>query len=73
LLKNLEKKPLSLDTPQLSLLEFQEVPSQPQGDSSITVVIKDLKQYPVVSKTPIEAMNAIAKWQEALKDQQSNF
>lgn len=62
LLKALEKKPSVETTSQLSLLEFVE-PENPQ----ISRVIKDIKQYPVLTRTPLEAMNTIAKWQEALK------
>ena len=40
---------------------------QKQENPEISVILKDLQQYPVSSKTPLEAMNSIAKWQEALK------
>jgi DNA mismatch repair protein MutS len=69
LLKNLEKKNLQshVDSNQLSLLEFETPLVIAKSDENLQNLLKDISQYPVTSRTPIEAMNTIAKWQEALK------
>jgi len=67
LLKGLENKPTrTMDSSQLSLLDAV-VPEPAVPSEELTVVLKDLRDYPLFSQTPIEAMNKIAKWQEALK------
>ncbi len=72
LLKNLENKPSRSagDSSQLSLLDavvMGPVASEPSTSEELKVVLKDLRDFPLFSQTPIEAMNKIAKWQEALK------
>jgi DNA mismatch repair protein MutS len=76
LLKGLENKPgrvMAGDSPQLSLLdavmESREVAEALSNEPSeeLKVMLKDLRDFPLFSQTPIEAMNKIAKWQEALK------
>lgn len=37
------------------------------ASESLAVVLKDVRQFALTTQTPLEAMNAIAKWQEALK------
>jgi DNA mismatch repair protein MutS len=69
LLKNLELKPKSaVDTSQLSLMDAVQAEMESSGPSDeLKIVLKDLRDYPLSTNTPIEAMNRIAKWQEALK------
>jgi DNA mismatch repair protein MutS len=77
LLKGLENKPAGrstlVDSSQLSLLdaviESHEVAAALSQEPSeeLKVMLKDLRDFPLFSQTPIEAMNKIAKWQEALK------
>ncbi len=75
LLKGLEKKGAAPDLGQLSLLEFEmeslpvEVPEEKvaKKDDRLSGIIQDICEYPVFNRTPLEAMNTIAKWQEALK------
>jgi DNA mismatch repair protein MutS len=67
LLKNLEavkSTPGEVPSSQLSLMDMRPTPQTPEELKS---VLKDLRDYPTFSKTPIEAINTIAKWQEALK------
>ncbi len=56
---------------QLSLMDammMQTESSIAVGPSDeLKVVLKTLRDYPLSTQTPIEAMNQIAKWQEALK------
>ena len=71
LLKNLETKPRSqaMDSSQLSLMDAMsfEEPTSAGPSEELKVVLKDLRDYALSTQTPIEAMNRIAKWQEALK------
>jgi DNA mismatch repair protein MutS len=69
----LEVEQESLSVASASALAPAEIPAAPavapatQTPEFISVILKDLKQFPVLNKTPLEAMNTIAKWQEALK------
>jgi DNA mismatch repair protein MutS len=74
LLQQMESKKTSA-TSQLSLLELnQEREDDVQGAGSedlerlksLEKMAKDLENFPVLKSTPLEAMNIIAKWQEAL-------
>lgn len=73
LLKNLEKQKTAASS-QLSLLEFEEPEQQSENSSAekafpaLPGVIQDLRQFPVMNKTPLEAMKSILEWQEALKN-----
>jgi DNA mismatch repair protein MutS len=71
LLKELEKQKISASS-QLSLLEFAEADADTDAGTitmpHIPNVIQNLRQYPVMNKTPLEAMKSILEWQEALKD-----
>lgn len=65
LLQQMESKKTAA-TSQLSLLELTEEKESDVRGEQLEKMAKDLESFPVLKSTPLEAMNIIAKWQEAL-------
>lgn len=73
LLKNIELKKVEASG-QLSLLDLEQEPKD-QGLEVITKFMQEVKKYPLMKMTPIEAMNQIAAWQsslESIREQELN-
>lgn len=77
LLREMESKRVQA-TSQLSLLDSMEASSMASDnepilqEAAVTEFISEIKKYPLMQMTPMEAMNQIAKWQELVRELNSS-